>query len=500
MSIFIVGFNSYDMKNRILQIVLQGLFLVFASCITEEFETVETDFAEPILEGDLITMAALVNQYTQALNKRADDLGVAAASPEYENLKGQFKLSLGDTQNYTTGYVVSDDSAGNWFKEIVIQDHPEQPMAGMRVVIDVADLHTFYNFGRKVYVKLHELYCGYSNGVFTLGWGVGLDKIPAPLQFETLIRSTEIKDVVPQQLTLDQLDNQYLNTFVTVTNAQFLKSNVIDRAITFAGEATDQFDGERLLQSCTTSGQLILSTSTFADFKSVQLPKGMGTIQGVFTKNFYGDQYNMVINQRDAIDFKSDNRCDPDALTINTPISCGDYNNVDTIIFEETFEDGKTKIDLIAEGWVFSNIGGGTTEWNLGSFSRNEYLEINTFETREFGIDTWVVTPEINLEDTVIDDFEIEVQTNFNNGLGLAVYVTTDYVDAIRSATWAKLEDVIIPVGSTNGFGRFESAGRVNTSCITGAVRFALRYQGSDDPSEISTRYHVDNFRVSGGN
>ena len=54
---------------------------------------------------------------------------------------------------YMSGYVISSDEGGNFFKEIVLQDKASNPRAGITVQVDVNPLYTFYEFGRKLYIK-----------------------------------------------------------------------------------------------------------------------------------------------------------------------------------------------------------------------------------------------------------------------------------------------------------------------------------------------------------
>jgi len=152
--------------------------------------------------------------------------------------------------------------------------------------------------------------------------------------------------------------------------------------------------------------------------------------------------------------------------------------------------------DLIDAGWTIININGGSYNWGVDEFGSNTYAIGNAFNTDE-ETDTWLISPEIDLDGTTEDVLNFEVQSNFDSGEVLAVYLSTDFVDIETDSNWALLQDVDIPQGPSNGFGSFEAAGPVNLSCISGTVRIAFRYTGSD-PAGVTTRYHVDNIVVSG--
>lgn len=54
----------------------------------------------------------------------------------------------------------------------------------------------------------------------------------------------------------------------------------------------------------------MLSTSVYADFKSLELPSASGNIQGILTKDYYGRQWVLQPNfSTDLI--LTDARCDP---------------------------------------------------------------------------------------------------------------------------------------------------------------------------------------------
>ena len=98
----------------------------------------------------------------------------------------------------------------------------------------------------------------------------------------------------------------------------------------FKMEAFDSFDGERNLVSCDTYTSLWLSCSTFSDFKSILLPDGTGSVQGILTRDFFDSKYILKINNPTDIVFQ-DSRCDP--------------------FFEENFESNPLGL-FEKEGWT----------------------------------------------------------------------------------------------------------------------------------------------------
>ncbi|MGB7786902.1 MAG: DUF5689 domain-containing protein, partial [Salinimicrobium sp.] len=211
-------------------------------------------------------------------------------------------------------YVVSSDEAGNFYKELVVQDKPQNPSAGLNIKLNLNSYFQYYNFGRKIYVNVKGLSIAEVNGVATLGLASGkqVENIPQSRVSEHLIRSSEVAEIKAKPITSLEFSDQLENLFVRVENVQFSKMLVNPtHTFTFASEANDEFDGERLVESCNGDFPFILSTSTYADFKAFPLPKGSGSIEGVLTRDFYDDFYTIYLNSPADLDFSNSGRCDP---------------------------------------------------------------------------------------------------------------------------------------------------------------------------------------------
>jgi hypothetical protein len=479
--------------------------VVFNACVQDdEFSTPDTSVTEPNLDAPVISIDDLIDSYHQALLGEADDAGLDINSnfdqEAIRALKEEFVFSLENEDYYIRGYVVSNDEGGNFFEEMIIQNQADQATAGVRVMIDVNPLFVRYNFGRLVFVKLTALHVGISNGVLTLGVTEGLEKIPSSLEEDFIQRSPEVAEITATEVTLSDINNVpdnfqdeitdegLKNVFVQLNNVQFNRTLVVNNSTTYAGEPLDEFDGERILESCDESGSsIILSTSTFADFKSLSLPSGQGSIKAVLTRNFFGETFNLAINTPEDIEFGGmENRCDPDFL------ECTGASGGGAAIFEENFEGFGT---YASEGWENINISGTDTDWFISSFSGNNYSRISAFNSDNDEADVWLITPPINMDMTDGEELSFDVQANFDNGTNLSAWISTDFAGDPTTATWSIL-DATIPVGPTSGFGDFENVGPINISCVDGNAYIGFFYEGSD-PS-ATTRYHVDNVVVTG--
>jgi hypothetical protein len=465
--------------NKII-VLLLGL-VVFTACVQDdEFNTPNTSVVEPnIPENAKVQIGALAGELAQAQDN---------TSLDYSDEETTYSYTFNEAPLYMEGYVVSSDEGGNFFEEIIIQDNFENPTIGIKLLIDVNPLFVRYEPGRKVYVKLNGLSVGITNGVLTLGAlnGNEVDKIPSALEGDVILRSATVQTLVPMPLDFSDFSDDKTNLFIQLPDVQFNRNIVGDNAQTYAAEQSDEFDGERTLESCSAAAAVIFSTSTFADFKALTLPSGRGSMNAILTKDFFGEVYNVVVNTPEDINFDNPERCDPDFLECTGPSGGG------SAIYQEDFEGFGT---YNSEGWDNINISGTDTDWFISSFSGNFYSRISAFNSDNDEADVWLVTPEIDMDMTTGEELSFDIQSNFDNGTNLSVWISTDYAGDPTTATWSIL-DVTIPVGPASTFGNFETVGPVNISCVDGTAVIGFFYEGSD-PS-ATTRYHLDNVVVTG--
>ncbi|MHA7056882.1 DUF5689 domain-containing protein [Aquimarina sp. M1] len=466
--------NSINLKKLINVLVLA---VTVTACVQDDdFKTPALVIEEPTFSQD--------SQFLQVGNV-LDNLAQA------QNGDDEVTVTFEVENQFLEGYVVSTDKAGNFFEELVIQDKPENPTAGIRILIDVNPLFTTYEFGRKVYIKLEGLSVGTENGVPTLGVLATdeVDQIPSFSQEDIIIRSSEVATITPLEITFEDFSDELTNLFVKINNVQFNRNDVLSQnPLTFAGEPSDDFDGERNLESCDSGATAILSTSTFADFKSLLLPTQQGSFEGVLTKNFFGDTFNLVLNDVTGLAFDNENRCDPNVF------ECDGTSGGANVLFEQDFT-GLSISDLENAGWLNVNTTGGSLEYVIGSFSGDQYAQISGFNSGENPFEVWLVTPEIDLTASTAEELSFDIQANFDNGNILTPFITDNFTGDITTTEWTQL-DITIPTGPDDTFGSFEAVGPVNISCIEGNVRIAFRYAGADPGP--TTRYHIDNIEISG--
>ena len=343
-------------------LAIASFAVITIACVEDdEYELPENDIFDPELQGELVSITSV----------QATLLAAQVA--------GEKTVTFENTNTFMSGYVISTDESGNFFEELILQDVAENPTAGIKVLLDVNPLFTKYEIGRKIFIKLDGLSVGLNSGVITLGVlnRNEIDKISAPVEDLFLFRSTQKDTLIPMVKTLSQITNNDVNTLIQLPNAQFTKSQV---GLTFANEPGDEFDGDRIVESCSEDGgSVLLQTSTFADFRGIAIPEGSGSLTAVLTRNFFGDKNVLVIRDPSDLVFESTERCEP------KPLDPGLEATTTFAAVRARFEQagnsyaafGLEEDPLIIEGYIISSD-------EKGNFFDEIFIQ-NTSETEDLG-------------------------------------------------------------------------------------------------------------------
>jgi len=192
-------------------IIAIGLFAT--SCVGDDDFRVPSTEGEPAeIDGEIISIGAVINMIDQG----------EGASPETLTF-------LEDT--FVEGYVTSSDQAGNFFRELIIQDKPENPTAGIRISVDINPLFGTYEPGRKVYLKLDGLTIGRARSIPTigiLGANNRVERIQEAQARRILIRDNVVEQIVPKVVSFSEFNTSLLCQAIRVENVQFPSSLVVE--------------------------------------------------------------------------------------------------------------------------------------------------------------------------------------------------------------------------------------------------------------------------------
>ncbi len=426
----------------------------------------------------------------------------SAAIARFTNAGGYAEFSTDEAELIIEGYVVSSDKDGNYFEELVIQNSIDgndlsanDPRLGLRVAIDRGDLYLNLPVGRKVYIKLNGLAIDEDAGNITIGYPnvSEIEKIPDGVADLFVIPGEIIADITPKLTTVNGLSTNDLNTLVQFEGMQFTADNL---GLTYAGEATDGFDGERQLESCDNTGDIRFFTSSFASFKSLLLPEGVGSISAIYTNNFFGDERILEIRATDDIQFTNPERCDPPIVDCGTAASEGT-----NILFSENFETQTVGAPLSGNGMV-NYQEAGTQAWtSFSSTSTNASIgisaSIGSFNSGDDSTVSWLAFPEIDYDAQDGETLRFMSSNSFSDGSTLEILFSSDWDGVaanIPNATWAILPAASI-VADDAFFGDFFDSGIVDLSCVDGTGHIAFKYVGSGIP-EFDGTYELDEIEI----
>ncbi|MFV0540847.1 MAG: DUF5689 domain-containing protein [Aestuariibaculum sp.] len=383
------------------------------------------------------------------------------------------------------GYVVSSDEAGNFYKTLIIQDKPEAPTAAIQIDVDVTSLYAQFSPGRKVYVKLNGLGMQEQNGVLHIGTlsGSNIERIPAFIYNNHIIRSTEMVELVPLTIAPNQYHNNYINMLVKIDNMQLSTPEVGEPY----GYANNTYTANRSLQNCLDKSYTILRNSGFADFKNQIFPQGNGSIVAVFSK--YNSDYQLFIRDTDDVSFNGE-RCNFSNI----------YNPTDplNLPFQEDFEDeddgpGKS-VDML--GWGNFNVNKGSNLYEIRSFNNNKCAQLGAYNSGETTLEAWLVSPGLIIDaGTANPVLSFETNDGYNNGEALSVYLSTDFSGDVTTAMWTQI-NATISNSNSNGYGSsFTESGELDLSDYVGqTIYIGFKYTGGSNG--ITTTMQIDNLYV----
>lgn len=202
------------------------------------------------------------------------------------------------TDDIIEAYAVSSDEGGNFFKTISFQTLDGS--ASFSLALDATNTYLAYEPGRKVFFKLKDLFNQVNFNSVNIGtlFGSNVGRIAEPQITDFLVRSCEIidEDQLVQNITIDQISDQYLNKLIELSNVQFkdneLGGNYYDPNNDLGGATnrriTDEFGFE-----------VIFRTSSFSDFAGSKVPEGNGNIRGVLTK--FGNDFQFMARTEEDV-------------------------------------------------------------------------------------------------------------------------------------------------------------------------------------------------------
>ena len=409
-----------------------------------------------------------------------------------DQLKAQF-ISDDEATEITSeiavkGYVSSSDATGNFYKEFFIQNAAEDATSAIKISLNQVDSYNQFNMGREVYIYLKDLYLGEANGgdgVYTIGGDMNSDgEVEALTANEVpmyLFRSENSYTIVPKAVSA--LSSNDVGIFVTLNDVEFTTSGVGQPYVS----PTDDYDTQRTIQRCTgfNYSTFLMETSAFASFKNEILPSGGGSISGVVSKDYYGDNLVLVLNTSDDV-LMDGSRCE--LLDIN------DF----TEIISEDFQSAIHNTNLDFPGWTnFAEEGAWV--WRERVYSGNGYTEFSTYNSPDDVNIAWLISPGVDLDAQENEFLNFKMaQHHLQSDLNTAeVFISTDFDGSnVLGATWISVS-ANLP-SQSNSWYQFVDSGLIDLSSYSGTLHVAFKVTGSGTDQTLDGAYQLDDFTILG--
>ena len=438
--------------NHILEDCLGGSLILrtslFASFMTE---------LTPSLNGDVTGVLTVYGNDLQLLIRDTEDVrmdqppcnrsGGSLEQIEIIELRRAYSGGTGivDDDRYIRGTVISDVDAGNLHElNLAIQD-------GSGGIIVRFDQDHSFQPGDILEIDVSAQELNEYNGLLQVN-NVSLSRA-------RYVQSGP--GVTPKVLSIAELLADFENmesTLIQIEDAEFQGGS------TFSG-SVDVADG---------TGSIVMYTRSGAEFSSEALPTGKVSIVAVVTQG--GNDETEQISIRTRADVSGGNNPGGGSDTLDA-------------LFED-FESLNDFDPVMLSGW--QNIAmKGTRVWQAKEFSQNLYAQATAFNDSNPEMETWLITPPLNMD--VVGTMEFESAMAHWNHDGLTVLFSSDFNGMdISSATWTDLDPRLAQ--QNDGDHTWVPSGQIDLSGFNGVGYVAFRHVGNN--SNQTTSYRLDNIDI----
>ena len=180
------------------------------------------------------------------------------------------------------GRVISSDQAGNFFKQLVIEDET----GAIQVNIDSYDLYKSYQYGQEIVIDVTGLYVGAYGKLMQIG-STPNNNYPGRIASDLAAKQIEVNGLAePEKIVAGEYTIAALNDLIS-NQEEFLAKQcrlVSIKDVTFkdAGKATLADKDKNTSRTISDgTGDMIVYTSGYSDFYDYYCPEGKGTIVGI---------------------------------------------------------------------------------------------------------------------------------------------------------------------------------------------------------------------------
>lgn len=400
----------------------------------------------PVMNGEIVGVLSIFRDDYQLtirdlndVNMEADRCGVASA------------ISIADVRAlYASGTTTISSGV---VRGVVTSDYSSQSVTGRNLYIEDGtagivmrfDANHPFLLGNQIAVDVSGSTLSEFNGLLQIdGLGVGAG-----------IVESNPGDVTPRDATVLEV----------LTNADAWESTLVRiKNATLSGNSV--FDGDVTVTDAT--GSMVLFTRSQAVFAANALPSGEITLTALLSE--FNSPNLIMRNLSDAGG--------------GGPITCNDT--------DEDFEGLGSDADINLPGWANIAVKG-TRLWRTKIFDNNTYAQATSFGDNAGEMESWLITPCIDLD--VPKKMNFVSAYGFYTHDGLSVWISSDFDGTdVESASWQQLSPTLATSSDTEH--AFIPSGDVDLSGFSGSVRIGFKYVGSG-PGGQTTSFRIDDVKVT---
>lgn len=433
------------------------------ACVDDTYETPSFDCIETTLQK----------------NKEVVDIPASATVAQYTE------------DDVIEAYVTSSDKEGNFFKSVSFVS--TDGTKAFSIPMDIEGTFASFEPGRKVLIKMKNLYTDIYNGGMRIGGlyansagEASVGRLSRAQVQASVFKSCTFKneDEIVQQVNLVDLKNDiYINKLIEVDHVQFT-TDALGKTYYVAGASNTVGGATNHLLTDNVGSTVIFRTSSFAGFAGRPVQSGSGKVRGILTK--FGTDYQFLAR------YESDIKLTEPRFNMLVPF------------YTEDFQTATNNTNLNILDWTnFSELG--TFKWREKTFTdngvTNGYAEFSAFGSGSAQNVAWLVTPAINFSTFTTRIIKFDVAQHHldvdspNNSL--QVLVSTDYDGTnVLTATWTPIT-ANLPKKADAWYEFFNST--INISSFSGPnVYVAFKFTGSGTDTTLDGAFQVDNFKAFG--
>lgn len=369
-------------------------------------------------------------------------------------------------------YVTSSDKAGNFFKSMSVQTLDGK--YAFSIPVDNDSYFIDFEPGRKVYVKLQNLYTNVYNSSMIVGalyvnpatGAVSVGRLNSTAVKKSIIRSCTVvneEDLVQHLSVAATKSDSNINKLIELSGVQFAEDAV---GRTYYDSTNDLGGSTNHLLVDADGNSIIFRTSSFAAYALKTVPNKSGTIRGVLTK--FGSDYQFIARSEDDIKLTND-RVSP--------------------LFEESFTSN-------FPNWVKYSVTGAQV-WSLDTTFGNpgSCAKMSGFATTNVANEDWLISPAIDLTTKTSASLSFDSATKFA-GDPIQALISTNYTGSGNptTATWTAVTGTLSP--STGSY-VWTGSGAIDITAIGAGHKIYVAFKYTSSNTAAAT-WEIDNVKVKG--